>query len=146
MQWVPWPEDHFTLQHDDDNTRDWTVFPLVHTFPAFDVSKKSWVASTCNACPKTTGLLKQLPRIRTALFSKLGPGTQVFVFFNFYIQILFMTQLLVSQLSSHTGWADLANHVLRCHLCLDIPSDGNCGLLVDGEVSCYRWTLFRGGN
>lgn len=39
------------------------------------------------------------------------------------------------QLSSHTGWADLANYVLRTHLCLDIPSDGTCGLLVDGEVS-----------
>lgn len=50
------------------------------------------------------------------------------------------------QLSSHTGWADLANYVLRCHLCLDIPTDGTCGLLVDGEVSklliCFRFLLF----
>ncbi len=32
----------------------------------------------------------------------------------------------------------MANHVLRCHLCLDIPLDGNCGLLVDGEVQYHR--------
>jgi hypothetical protein len=114
FQWVPWPEDHFSTPNDRDNTRDWTVFPLVHTFPAFEPSKMKWVASTCAQCPKTSNLLKLLPSLRTALFSKLGPGTK---------------------LSSHTGWADLANYVLRSHLCLQIPSDGSCGLIVNGEVS-----------
>jgi ornithine lipid ester-linked acyl 2-hydroxylase len=28
--------------------------------------------------------------------------------------------------------------VLRAHLCLDIPSDGNCGLIVDGEVEYHQ--------
>lgn len=32
----------------------------------------------------------------------------------------------------------MANHVLRCHICLDIPLDGNCGLLVDGEVRYHK--------
>ena len=36
----------------------------------------------------------------------------------------------------HTGWEDLANYVLRCHICIDIPppETGTCGLLVNGEV------------
>lgn len=42
------------------------------------------------------------------------------------------------KLSTHTGWADLANHVLRVHLCLDIPVMGSCGLLVDGEVQYHK--------
>lgn len=115
--WVPWPEDHFNLGDDVDNTRDWTVFPLLHTFPALDESKKSWIASTCALAPETTRMLKTIPNLRTALFSKLGPGTK---------------------LSSHTGWADLANYVLRCHLCLDIPRDGTSGLLVDGEIQYHK--------
>jgi aspartyl/asparaginyl beta-hydroxylase (cupin superfamily) len=43
-----------------------------------------------------------------------------------------------AQLSSHTGWADLANYVLRCHLCLSIPVDGSCGLLVNGELQYHQ--------
>ena len=37
----------------------------------------------------------------------------------------------------HTGWEDLANYVLRCHICVDIPpsESGDCGLWVDDEVS-----------
>jgi len=116
-RWVPWPEDHFSLPNDFNNSKDWTVFPLVHTFPAYEESKRSWVPSTCAQCPKTVELLKRLPNLRTALFSKLGPGTK---------------------LSSHTGWADLANYVLRCHLCLTLPEEGSCGLLVDGEVQYHK--------
>lgn len=115
--WVPWPEDHFSLPNDNFNTKDWTVFPLLHTFPAYDDSKKSWVKSTCSYCPKTAEMLGSIPTMRTALFSKLGPGTK---------------------LSTHTGWADLANYVLRVHLCLHLPADGCCGLLVDGEVQYHK--------
>lgn len=77
IQWVPWPEDHFTLGNDVDNTKEWTVFPLMHTFPAYDPDRTKWVASTCAHCPKTVAFLKALPNIRTALFSRLGPGTKV---------------------------------------------------------------------
>jgi beta-hydroxylase len=89
-------------------------------------------------------MLRSIPTMRTALFSKLGPGTK---------------------LSTHTGWADLANYVLRVHLCLHLPgtapstnslktslltlpcsfafhstgiADGCCGLLVDGEVQYHK--------
>jgi hypothetical protein len=29
-----------------------------------------------------------------------------------------------TELANHTGWADLSNHVLRCHICLEIPEVG----------------------
>ncbi|CAN0471269.1 unnamed protein product, partial [Discosporangium mesarthrocarpum] len=89
------------------------VFPFVHTFPAYDPSKTTWVASTCDMCPRTTALLRRVPEIRTALFSRLGPKCRI---------------------SGHRGWADLANHVLRCHLPLVVPGERSCGLWVDGEV------------
>lgn len=107
--WTPWPEDHFA----EGGVTDWTVFPFLHTFPALDVSKSTWVSSTTQHCPKTAALLRQIPNIRTALFSRLGPGTR---------------------LTAHTGWADLANHVLRCHVCVNIPDNTSCGLYVDGDI------------
>lgn len=89
------------------------VFPFVHTFPAYDESRRTWVESSCKRCPETAAVLRRLPNIRTALFSRLGGG---------------------SRISGHRGWADLANHVLRCHLPIKVPSDGVCGLWVESEV------------
>ncbi|CAM9689242.1 unnamed protein product [Choristocarpus tenellus] len=107
--WKSWPEKHYT----EGEGQDWKVFPFVHTFPASDPSQTTWVESTCHMCPKTTELLHKVPNIRTALFSRLGAG---------------------SRISGHRGWADLANHVLRCHLPLVVPNSGACGLWVEGEV------------
>lgn len=92
------------------------VFPFVHTFPAHDESRRTWIESTCRSCPATSELLRRVPNIRTALFSRLGGG---------------------SRISGHRGWADLANHVLRCHLPLKVPSDGPCGLWVNEEVCVW---------
>lgn len=127
-QWTPWPEDHYAndihggedhVGEDDDEAQPknhWTVFPFLHTFPATDESKKSWIRSTCAHCPITASLLGNIPNIKTALFSRLAPGTK---------------------LSSHTGWADLANYVFRCHLALEVPADGDCGLVVHGETKLH---------
>lgn len=122
-QWVPWPEE---LVDDTEKTvvRDWTVFPLLHTFPANDESKMSWVDSTCSYCPETTRILKGIEGLRTALFSKLGPETV---------------------LTPHTGWKELSNFVLRCHLNLKIPADGRCGMIIEnverhhiqGDILCF---------
>lgn len=73
--WVPWPEEHFTLTA--NNTRDWKVFPFFHTFPAMDVKNSKWLSSTNSICPNTSRLLRQIPGLRTALFSRLGPSTKV---------------------------------------------------------------------
>ena len=112
LRYTPWPESN--LYNRSDQNGDWKVVPLLYTFPATDASKSKWVAANCQQCPKTTALLKAIPGIRTALFSRMGPNTR---------------------LSSHRGWADLANHVLRCHLSLRVPDEPNsCGVWVEREV------------
>ena len=67
----------------------------MYTFPANDPSATVWVERECSRLPLATRLLRAIPGVRTALFSRLGPGTR---------------------LAPHRGWASLANHVLRCHL------------------------------
>ena len=99
QEWIPWPEDHVGASA---SKRDWTVFPFLHTFPALDESKSQWIASTTHMCPRTTELLRSIPNLRTALFSRLGPSTE---------------------LAPHTGWSDLANYVLRCHICLHMTKE-----------------------
>jgi len=107
--WIPWPEDALN----SGNAQDWTVFPFLHTFPVLDESRSRWISSTMAACPKTAALLRNIPNIRTALFSRLDSHTE---------------------LKIHTGWSDLANYVLRVHVCLSIPALESCGLWVNGEV------------
>lgn len=114
--WTPWPErNHYGVG------KEWDVFPFVHTFPAWDESNTMWIEPTCKSCPKTKAILSRIPKLRTALFSRLGPGTT---------------------LAHHTGWADLANHVLRCHLPLSVPVDQRdeslCGLTVCKEVRLHK--------
>ena len=52
----------------------WTVFPFLHTFPAYEESQMTWIKSTCDHCPITSGLIASIPNIRTALFSRMAPG------------------------------------------------------------------------
>ena len=90
-QWTPWPENHYKSAPNNNN--DWTVFPFLHTFPATDPSKSKWIRSTSSFCPKTVSLLKTIPRIRTALFSKLGANTRVSfltICDTFFIYFLFV--------------------------------------------------------
>ena len=115
-EWAPWPE--FNLY--DGADEEWKVLPFLYTFPGNDPSKSVWVENFCQLCPKTVALLRAIPIIRTALVSRMGPSTR---------------------LSAHRGWADLANHVLRLHLCLDIPGDPGshtCGLWVRGEKKYHE--------
>ena len=127
-QWTAWPEQN----HYADNS--WNVFPLCYTFPANDVTKRKFIQKTCAFVPATTKLLQTLgPVLRTALFSRLDPR---------------------ARLGAHTGWSDLANHVLRVHVPLIVPgskrSDGEtrrngdnysmglCGTWVDGCVETHE--------
>ena len=110
--WRPWPEQNLYSAR-----KEWNVFPFLHTFPATDESKMTWVSHFCDQCPKTSALLKKIKGIRTALFSRMGPGTV---------------------LAAHRGWADLSNHVLRLHLALEVPEEKSCGLWVRGEKQFHR--------
>lgn len=115
MRYTPWPESN--LYNRTDQNGDWKVVPLLYTFPAYDAEASTWVEPNCVHCPETTKLLRALPTIRTALFSRMGFRTR---------------------LSSHRGWADLANHVLRCHLALTVPSTGKCGVWVEGHMQFHK--------
>lgn len=137
-QWAAWPErNHYDScgqnVDDGDGTGSdptiypalWTVFPLCHTFPATDVSQRKFIERTCSFVPQTTALLRGLGLpLRTALFSRLDRRTT---------------------LGTHTGWADLANHVLRVHIPLIVPGEGGvddtnnglCGTWVDGCVDTH---------
>ncbi|TMW60230.1 hypothetical protein Poli38472_000272 [Pythium oligandrum] len=114
--WPFWPEKHYK-----EEQSEWRVFPFCYTFPAYDASRTTWVDHTCSLCPRTVEILRSIPGIRTALFSKLGPQTK---------------------LNAHRGWADLSNHILRCHLGLIVPTleDGKptCAMVVGGEESAHK--------
>lgn len=96
LPWFDWPEEALY-----GSSTDWKVFPLAYTFPADGSVPTRWLDKPCAAMPKTAALLRGIPGIRTALISRLGPG---------------------SELEPHQGWAALANHVIRCHFVLDCPS------------------------
>jgi len=148
--WTPWPESAHYKTSSLGNENPWTVFPLCHCFPANEPDNFTWVNATKVHVPRTCSLLEDALRycdgdgedesssnrsyLRTALFSQLAPG---------------------SVLEEHTGWADLANHVLRLHIPLIVPTNnsnssnidnnndnGNsnddlCGTWVDGCVETH---------
>lgn len=113
--WASWPETG--LYKEQKSSSDWKVIPLVYTFPSNDPSKTTWVEAECERLPLATKLLRALPGVRTALFSRLGPDTEI---------------------APHTGWAPLANHVLRVHLPLSVPGEGLCGIGVEDETRMHR--------
>ena len=116
--WTAWPESQHYRSVGPTDEPPWTVFPLCHCFPANDVSHRQWIAPTCAHVPRTVALLQSLGDVlRTALFSRLEPG---------------------AMLEPHTGWSDLANHVLRLHIPLVVPPGGLCGTWVDGCVETHE--------
>ena len=96
--WKKWPE----VELYNDKINEWKVFP----FYGFGI----WSPNHCSKCPEITKLLKSLPGLKTALLSKLSPGTV---------------------LTPHRGWGSLSNHVLRCHYGIYVPK-GN-SIIVDNE-------------
>ncbi len=66
--WNAWPE---TNLYPAAEGKDWKVVPFLHTFPATDVENSEWVTTNCKQCPKTVALLRKIPGIRTALYSRM---------------------------------------------------------------------------
>ena len=84
--WKYWPE---KILYPDGS---WKIIPLY----AFG----KWCKPYCNRLQTITYLLKQIPTLETALFSRMAPYTI---------------------LEPHQGWATLSNRIIRCHLGIDIP-------------------------
>jgi aspartyl/asparaginyl beta-hydroxylase (cupin superfamily) len=74
--------------------------------------KGNLIGNHAKECPKTTEILRQIPRLQTAGFSILRAGAVI---------------------KPHIGYTD---KVLRCHLGLVIP-EGDCALKVEDTV--YPW-------
>ena len=124
--WTAWPEEqHYSAGPTTGDSSlygtvvPWTVFPLCHCFPADDPTKLAWIGRTASHVPTTVRLLQQClgQQLRTALFSRLAPG---------------------ATLQAHTGWQDLANHVLRLHIPLIVPPSTEFDNGLDDERGIAR--------
>mmetsp|Transcript_7505 Transcript_7505/g.18395 ORF Transcript_7505/g.18395 Transcript_7505/m.18395 type:complete len:631 (+) Transcript_7505:112-2004(+) len=122
-QWTPWPETAHYKVSSFGNEKPWTVFPICHCFPANKPDNFTWIPMTKSFVPRTCRLLEEALRygdgqsyLRTALFSQMAPR---------------------SVLEEHTGWSDLANHVLRLHIPLVVPN--NSGVVGENDDLCGTW-------
>ena len=99
--------------HDDDDDHEydnqgtapspsWKILPFCYCFPAHDPSQRKWASRHVREWPNTSHALAQIPGLRTALFSRLGPNTV---------------------LAPHSGWSELSNLVLRLHFVMTMPDD-----------------------
>ena len=97
--WEDWPE------YELSEKGKWKIIPLI-TFGKYINSERF---------PKSTEMLKEIPNIVNAGFSKFNGKTK---------------------LKLHKGWGQLSNNVLRCHLGIDVP-DG-CFLYVIDPYGNYK--------
>lgn len=113
--WVEWPEKHLY-----ENTFKWNIFP----FMAFGIV----IEDNCNKCPHLWNFIRQIPGIKVALLSCLGPGTK---------------------LNPHRGWGNHSNHIIRCHFGFKVPT--GCYMSVknnendDEEIQLHKkgeWITF----
>ena len=108
--WTDWPEKELY----DSNTSRWNIYP----FTAFNVM----VDANCKQCPRLWDFIKNIPGLKLATLSRLGPGTK---------------------LNQHMGWGNHSNYVIRCHFGLSVP-DG-CYMSVDDEIKLHKnneWMIF----
>jgi aspartyl/asparaginyl beta-hydroxylase (cupin superfamily) len=126
--WPEWPEKELydgreakpSMFKSNNTDYKWNIYP----FFAFDITIKE----NCEKCPTLWSFLKNLPGLKVALLSKLGPGTK---------------------LNTHRGWGRHSNHVIRCHFGFEVPY--GCYVSVkdnddsDEEIKLHRekdWILF----
>lgn len=95
--YIPWPERSIYGES------GWRTFGLY----AFGQRQRRG----CMLCPQTDQLVRRIPGMTMAGFSRLAPGTHI---------------------TPHTGYAGYSGYVLRCHLGLEIPE--GCAIRVGDET------------
>jgi aspartyl/asparaginyl beta-hydroxylase (cupin superfamily) len=100
-EFIEWPE------HSLYGDRGWETFGLV----AFGQRQQE----QCARCPRTDMLVRQIPGLMMAGFSRLAPGAHIV---------------------PHRGYEGYSGYVLRFHLGLDIPED--CALRVGTETKSWK--------
>lgn len=96
---IPYPERYLL-----DKKTGWDVFGLYFVGVKIDLN--------CEMCPQTAKLVKSIPGMTTAGFSRLAPGAHIL---------------------PHSG---RPSGVLRCHLGLDVPP--KCALRVGSEIKTWQ--------
>ncbi len=96
-EFMDWPEHSLYGDH------GWETFGLY----AFGQRQ----AEGCARCPQTEGVVRQIPGLMMAGFSRLAPGAHIV---------------------PHCGYEGYSGYVLRVHLGLDIPED--CAIRVGPEI------------
>ncbi|HEY9695658.1 MAG TPA: aspartyl/asparaginyl beta-hydroxylase domain-containing protein [Trichocoleus sp.] len=99
QHFIPYPERYLL-----DRRTGWDVFGLYFVGVKIDLN--------CALCPETARLVKQIPGMITAGFSRLAPGAHIV---------------------PHSG---RPSGVLRCHMGLDVPE--KCALRVAHEVRAWK--------
>jgi beta-hydroxylase len=99
QDFIPYPERYLL-----DKRTGWDVFGLYFVGVKIDLN--------CELCPQTARLVKQIPGMITAGFSRLAPGAHIV---------------------PHSG---RPSGVLRCHLGLDVPP--RCALRVANQVRSWK--------
>jgi aspartyl/asparaginyl beta-hydroxylase (cupin superfamily) len=100
-EFIDWPE------HSLYGNRGWETFGLF----AFGQRQPEG----CARCPQTEALVRHIPGLMMAGFSRLAPGAHIV---------------------PHCGYEGYAGYVLRFHLGLDIPED--CALRVGTETRSWK--------
>lgn len=100
-EFMDWPE------HSLYGARGWRTFGLY----AFGTRQ----SEGCARCPQTEMIVKQIPGLMMAGFSRLEPGTRII---------------------PHCGYEGYSGYVLRLHLGLNIPDE--CGLRVGHEIHIWK--------
>jgi ornithine lipid ester-linked acyl 2-hydroxylase len=100
-EFIDWPE------HSLYGNRGWETFGLF----AFGQRQHEG----CARCPQTESLVRQIPGLMMAGFSRLAPGAHIV---------------------PHRGYEGYSGYVLRFHLGLDIPED--CALRVGAETRTWK--------
>ena len=88
---------------------NWSVIPLY----AF----KKWIPKYKPFFPITLNIISKIPRVKTILFSRLKANTII---------------------DPHQGWASLSNHILRCHLPLQVSHTGTNFIAVGNEKTYHQ--------
>lgn len=102
---ISWPEKDLY-----DKNMTWKIIPICYTVPSDNIKNQIWINSVEKFIPKIYNFVKSLKNVRTALISKMGKNVS---------------------LKPHQGWADVANHVLRCHLPIIVEYEKS-GIIVSG--------------
>jgi len=107
---INWPEKNLYKK-----LMEWKIIPICYTMPSNDIKYQIWINSVERFIPNIYNFIKSLKNVRTALISKMGKNVL---------------------LKKHRGWADVANHVLRCHLPI-IIEENKSGIIVS-DIKKYH--------